>query len=64
VALTAWDQLPAAQAIVTAVAHNAYGEMGLKALTGRLVPGGVFVDVKSTYAPTEIEALGFKGWRL
>jgi UDP-N-acetyl-D-galactosamine dehydrogenase len=64
VALTAWDQLPAAQAMVTAVAHNEYREMGLKALAERLIPGGVFVDVKSTYAPAEIEALGFKGWRL
>jgi UDP-N-acetyl-D-galactosamine dehydrogenase len=64
VALTPWDELPAAQAIVAAVAHQEYADMGLAALTERLIAGGVFIDVKSGYAATDIAALGFKGWRL
>jgi UDP-N-acetyl-D-galactosamine dehydrogenase len=64
VALTPWDELPAAQAIVAAVAHQEYTTMGLAALTQGLVGGGVFIDVKSLYAADAITALGFKGWRL
>ncbi|MED5619605.1 nucleotide sugar dehydrogenase [Ideonella sp. BN130291] len=64
VALEAWDALPQAQAVVAAVAHQAYAQMGLAQITSRLVPGGVFADVKSTYTAAEVEALGFRGWRL
>jgi UDP-N-acetyl-D-galactosamine dehydrogenase len=64
VPLTAWDKLPKAQAIVAAVAHKAYGEMGLKQLTQNLVPGGVFADVKSVYTVEQLKELGFHGWRL
>jgi UDP-N-acetyl-D-galactosamine dehydrogenase len=62
--LTPWNELPKAQAIVAAVAHKEYAEMGLKALTQCLVPGGVFADVKSVYATADLKALGFDGWRL
>ncbi len=64
IALTPWDRLPSAQAIVAAVAHRSYLEQGLQRLTGRLVAGGVFVDVKSSWAPQEVAALGYQGWRL
>ena len=64
VPLTAWAELPAAQAVIAAVAHRQYLEWGLARLTERLVPGGVFVDVKSSHAPADVAALGFDGWRL
>ncbi|MEW6706242.1 MAG: nucleotide sugar dehydrogenase [Pseudomonadota bacterium] len=64
VPLVAWEALPKAQAVVAAVAHRAYGEMGLQGLTSKLVPGGVFTDVKSVYTLEQIQALGFHGWRL
>jgi UDP-N-acetyl-D-galactosamine dehydrogenase len=64
VRLTPWDELPQACAIVAAVAHQQYATMGLKALTGKLVPGGVFTDVKSVYEPEALRELGFKPWRL
>jgi UDP-N-acetyl-D-galactosamine dehydrogenase len=64
VALTPWDELPAAQAMVAAVAHQEYAAMGLEALTQSLVGGGVFIDVKSGYTADAITGLGFKGWRL
>ena len=64
VALTPWDALPRASAMVAAVAHQGYLEQGLAKLTERLAPAGVFVDVKSSWAPDEVAALGFKGWRL
>jgi UDP-N-acetyl-D-galactosamine dehydrogenase len=37
--LTEWDQLPTSAAIIAAVAHRPYKEMGLATLLGKLVPG-------------------------
>ncbi len=64
VSLTAWDKLPKAGAIVAAVAHKEYAEMGVAKLCDKLVPNGVFTDVKSFYDPAEIAASGAKVWRL
>jgi UDP-N-acetyl-D-galactosamine dehydrogenase len=63
-ALTRWDQLPVAQALIAAVSHREYAELGLEHLASRVVPGGVFVDVKSSYEPAALAALGLVGWRL
>ena len=64
VSLTAWDKLPRAAAIVGAVAHKQYSEMGVGALCEKLVPNGVFADVKSFYDPAALEAAGASVWRL
>ncbi|RZL04489.1 MAG: nucleotide sugar dehydrogenase [Rubrivivax sp.] len=64
VALTAWDALPQARAIVAAVAHREYADMGLDRLLEKLHPQSVFVDVKSTYDPSSIEKAGHAFWRL
>ena len=64
VALTPWDELPPAKAIVAAVGHRAYRDMPLDALTEKLCRGGVFADVKSAYERAKLEKLGFSVWRL
>ena len=64
VKLVAWDQLPMAQAVVATVSHREYVDMGLKLITSKLVPKGVFVDVKSSFSQEDLAALGFAGWRL
>jgi len=64
VSLVDWDALPVADAIVAAVSHQAYLEMPVKNLLAKLKPGGVFTDVKSSYAPAELEAEGAVVWRL
>ena len=64
VTLTAWDQLPQASAIVAAVAHTEYAEMGLGKLATKASKNAVFVDVKSTHAPQAVADLGMNGWRL
>ena len=64
VSLTAWDKLPRAAAIVGAVAHKQYSEMGVGQLCEKLVPNGVFADVKSFYDPAALEAAGASVWRL
>jgi len=64
VALTAWDALPQASAIVAAVAHEEYKTMGLAAIAGKAAKNAVFADVKSVYEPEALRAQGFTGWRL
>jgi UDP-N-acetyl-D-galactosamine dehydrogenase len=65
IALTEWNKLPKdADAIVAAVSHREYLAMPLSDITGRLKPGGVFVDVKSAYDPAAIRAAGCRLWRL
>jgi UDP-N-acetyl-D-glucosamine/UDP-N-acetyl-D-galactosamine dehydrogenase len=64
VSLTAWDDLPRASAIVAAVSHSQYAAMGIRKLAERLVPGGVFADVKSAHDPAAVEAAGLCLWRL
>ena len=60
VTLTPWDQLPVASAIVAAVSHAEYAKMGIETFAQRLVPGGVFADVKSAYDPAEVRRAGLK----
>lgn len=65
ITLTPWEQLPSgADAIVAAVSHLSYLEQPVAALTSKLRPGGVFIDVKSAYDPREIGAAGLVLWRL
>ena len=64
VTLTPWGELPKACAIVAAVSHSEYADMGIGALTDKLVSGGVFVDVKSAYDPVAVTESGASLWRL
>ncbi|MDR0674510.1 MAG: nucleotide sugar dehydrogenase [Zoogloeaceae bacterium] len=63
--LVAWADLPeSADALVAAVSHRDYLEMPLSEITGKLRPGGVFIDVKSAFDPAPIRAAGCDLWRL
>lgn len=64
VTLTPWEQLPQSAAIVAAVGHSQYAEMGVAALAAKLVTGGVFADVKSAFDPAQVIAAGARLWRL
>lgn len=64
VELVEWEQLPVAEAMVAAVAHREYLDMPLAELLGKLRPGGVFSDVKSSYDPAALVAAGVTAWRL
>lgn len=64
VTLLPWDDLPQADAIVMAVAHNEYSTMAMDKLLGKVVNGGCFIDVKSKFDRAAIEAKGLKVWRL
>ena len=65
IALLPWDSLPGdADAIVAAVSHQAYIDMALSRLLGKLKPDGLFVDVKCAHDEAGIRAAGRKLWRL
>jgi UDP-N-acetyl-D-galactosamine dehydrogenase len=64
VPLTPWDKLPKATALVCAVAHKEYKALSSKQISEKMVPGGVFVDVKCIANIPELEALGLHTWRL
>ena len=62
--LSEWQSLPAADAVVLAVAHRHYLDMPLSQLLGTLKPGGVVIDVKLVLGRDAVAALGFSLWRL
>jgi UDP-N-acetyl-D-galactosamine dehydrogenase len=64
VSLTPWEQLPRANAIVAAVAHREFGARSIDDLVAKLVPGGVYVDVKCQADADALRARGLSVWRL
>jgi len=62
--LTSWDELPRADAIVSAVAHTALRERSVDELAAKLVPNGVYVDVKGQVDAAALRSRGVKVWRL
>jgi len=62
--LVPWEALPKAAAMVAAVSHAAYLDMHLDEFAGKLLPGGVFSDVKSSYDADALARAGVTVWRL
>jgi UDP-N-acetyl-D-galactosamine dehydrogenase len=62
--LMSWDDLPVADAIVVAVAHQALLNTPLHKYADKLNGNGCFVDVKSKYNPSAVTAAGMRLWRL
>jgi UDP-N-acetyl-D-galactosamine dehydrogenase len=64
VRLVPWDELPRADAMVAAVAHDAYRELGPEDLCRKLIRNGCFIDVKSSYDQAGLQECGLHVWRL
>ena len=64
VTLTAWNDLPRADAIVAAVAHRSYQVMDAEDLAKKLTKGGCFIDVKSAFDASALAGHGLRVWRL
>jgi UDP-N-acetyl-D-galactosamine dehydrogenase len=64
VRLLGWDELPRADAIVSAVSHNQFNALSVEDFQRKLVKGGCFIDVKSSFNTIELEQAGIKVWRL
>jgi len=64
VTLTPWDQLPRASAIVSAVAHQEFKRRPLDDVVAKLVPNGLYVDVKGQADAGALRERGMQVWRL
>lgn len=64
VQLTPWEAIPKCTAIIAAVSHKDYIAQGIELVAQKLVPGGVFTDVKSVYDRDAVAKRGYKLWRL
>jgi UDP-N-acetyl-D-galactosamine dehydrogenase len=62
--LVSWDELPCAGAIVAAVAHEQLVGRPMDQLLAKLLPGGVYTDVKCTANVAAMQAQGVNVWRL
>ena len=62
--LLSWDELPCANAIVAAVSHDAFAQRGIDEVLSKLVPGGVYVDVKGKADRQAMRSRGIEVWRL
>lgn len=62
--LCQWDDLPAADAMILAVAHRHYLEKPAAELRSKIVRGGCFVDIKSLFDPAVFLREGLHVWRL
>ena len=62
--LVSWDELPKAEAMVVAVAHRQFRNMGVEKLARKVANGGCFIDVKSQFDREALSAAGLRVWRL
>jgi UDP-N-acetyl-D-galactosamine dehydrogenase len=62
--LCAWERLPRADAIVAAVSHREFRERAIDDLVAKLVPGGIYTDVKCQADAGALRARGVRVWRL
>jgi UDP-N-acetyl-D-mannosaminuronate dehydrogenase len=64
VRLVGWESLPAADALILAVAHRPYLELPTAALVEKVVRCGCVVDVKSVLDAAALRKEGLRVWRL
>ncbi len=64
VTLESLEELPKAQAVVLAVAHKAYRNMGVQDFASLMAPDALLLDVKSTLDREQFAQKGIEVWRL
>jgi UDP-N-acetyl-D-galactosamine dehydrogenase len=64
VRLTDWDSLPAADALILAVAHRRYLEAPTEAILRKVVRAGCLIDIKSVLDAAAFRKEGLRVWRL
>lgn len=62
--LVDFEKLPKCDALILAVGHKQYRDLGLKGLAQKTAEKAVFVDVKSIFSREDVEKVGLKSWRL
>ena len=62
--LCEWDDLPAADATILAVAHKRLLGIPVAEYLKKIVRNGCFIDVKAVFDPAEFRRAGLRVWRL
>ncbi len=62
--LMAWEALPQADAVIVAVAHDAFLSKPHRAYVEQMKHGACFVDVKAKFDAAKFNAADFRVWRL
>ncbi len=62
--LCEWDDLPAADATILAVAHRRFLDYPVAEYVKKIVRHGCFIDVKAVFDPAEFQRAGLRVWRL
>jgi UDP-N-acetyl-D-galactosamine dehydrogenase len=62
--LNAWQTLPCADALILAVAHDEFTSKTIDEMLAKVNRGGCVIDVKSVLSQSDVEAKGFRFWRL
>jgi UDP-N-acetyl-D-galactosamine dehydrogenase len=62
--LRTWDELPAADATILAVAHKAFVEMPVAKMLEKTVKRGCFIQVKPVFEQAAFTREGVRAWRL
>jgi UDP-N-acetyl-D-galactosamine dehydrogenase len=62
--LRSWEELPAADAVVVAVAHKSFLEIPTSAYLEKIVRGGCLVQVKPILDSEAFRGEGVRVWRL
>jgi UDP-N-acetyl-D-galactosamine dehydrogenase len=62
--LSTWDELPAADAVILAVAHQSFLELPPQAILQKIVRQGCLVQVKPALDPAAFRREGVRVWRL
>jgi UDP-N-acetyl-D-galactosamine dehydrogenase len=62
--LCSWEKLPAADALILAVAHQAFVQMPASAFLEKIVRQGCLVQVKPVLDPAAFQREGVRVWRL
>jgi UDP-N-acetyl-D-glucosamine/UDP-N-acetyl-D-galactosamine dehydrogenase len=63
ITLSPWEEMRDLDAVIFAVSHSFYRDLGLDKLLARVRPGGAVVDVKSQFDPRTFPA-GYAYWSL
>lgn len=62
--LSPWEELPVADAMIVAVAHQAFADHPLSAYLQKIRPGGCLIDVKALLEPEPFRQQGITVWQL
>ncbi len=61
--LIPWDELPVAEGVIVAVAHQQFIEKPIASYLEKLIPNGCFIDVKSRFDAAALRNAGATVWR-